>query len=69
VQRVVADALERTPMLDGVQKRALQRVGGEPVPRQVVDGAALVGGGERREVARIAELDDRRAGILVEQAL
>ena len=42
VERVVAEPLERAPLVDGVAQRALQGVGGEVLARQVVDGAELL---------------------------
>ena len=60
-------ALDRAAVVGGVADRALERVGVERGLRQVVDGARLArrldGGG----AAGIAEEDELRAGVLLQQ--
>ena len=67
VERAVAEPLDRAAVVGGVADRTLQRVRVEARLREVVDGA---GGARRRDgggAARVAEDDQLRVRVLLQQ--
>ena len=66
VQRAVAEALDRAAVVGRVADGALERVGVEAVLREVIDGADEPRLADRLRPAGVAEQDDLRARILLE---
>ena len=69
VHRGVLEPLDRAPVVGGVADGALQRDHVQPRLRQVVDGAGQPRPVHRVGAARVAEQDDLRARILLQQAV